>query len=86
MFVNPFSIKKVRLLPPLKLNLSKLCKILKTKSKTLKKIKSKFAAGLLESLKLPLQPFQQWLMLGFHNGHRHSKNLATFAVKCLKCV
>ena len=57
--------------------------------RTLEKVKSKFATGQLKSAKSPLQPFTQSLIFFYpiiHSGQVHFKNLATFAVKFLKCV
>ena len=59
------------------------------KIRAIKKIKSKFTATQLKSAKSPLQLSTQSLKLVYriiHNGDIRFKNLATFAVKLLKCV
>ena len=57
--------------------------------RTIKKIKSKFAAGQLKSAKLPLQYYTESLMFVYpiiHYGQIRFKYLVAFAVKCWKSV
>ena len=57
--------------------------------RTIKKIKSKLAAGQLKSAKLPLQYYTESLMFVYpiiHYGQIRFKYLVAFAVKCWKSV